>query len=69
MSAPPCAFDPWLLQANPGVFAAKTVDCFTRPGAVQLVHADAAVLAADVAAIRAMEVRREGEDREGGDGV
>ena len=43
----------WQLRA--GGFAGRTVDCFTRPGAVQLAHADPAQLAADVAAIRALE--------------
>jgi len=43
-------------QLKPGDFAALTVDCFTRPGSAQLVHADATRLAADCAAIRDLEL-------------
>jgi biotin carboxylase len=34
----------------------KTVDCFTRPGAVQLIHEDAAVVEADYVRIRELEL-------------
>jgi biotin carboxylase len=44
-------------QAKPGAFSGATVDCFTRPGAVQLAHVDPQQLAADVAAIRALEAK------------
>jgi biotin carboxylase len=39
-------------QAKPGSFSSATIDCFTRPGAVQLAHVDAEQLKADVATIR-----------------
>jgi biotin carboxylase len=47
----------WQLSA--GSFARKTIDCFTRPGAVQLVHEDPAQLARDVEAIRELETKRQ----------
>jgi hypothetical protein len=34
----------------------KTVDCFTRPGAVQLIHEDAAVVEADYVRLRELEL-------------
>ena len=42
-------------QVAPGGFVKKTIDCFTRPGAIQLVHTDDAVVEADCAAIRKLE--------------
>jgi len=42
-------------QLGPGGFARKTIDCFTRPGAVQLANEDETALARDVAAIRSLE--------------
>jgi biotin carboxylase len=47
----------WQLSA--GGFARKTIDCFTRPGAVQLVHRDPLQLARDVEAIRQLEAKRQ----------
>jgi len=44
------------LAVQPGMEQLRTVDCFTRPGSVQLTHEDPAVLAEDVAAVRALEV-------------
>ena len=44
------------LAVQPGMHQAKTIDCFTRPGAVQLVNEDPTALAADVAAIRDLEL-------------
>ena len=35
--------------------AVPTIDCFTRPGSVQLVHEDEAIVLADHARIRALE--------------
>lgn len=35
------------MTAQPGSFLSKTVDCFTRPGAVQLVNENAEQLQAD----------------------
>jgi L-amino acid ligase C-terminal domain 2 len=43
------------MTAQAGSVLRQTVDCFTRPGAVQLAHADAAVLQADYDAIRQLE--------------
>ena len=43
------------MAVQPGDDLRKTVDCFTRPGAVQLVHDDADVVEEDYAAIRALE--------------
>jgi biotin carboxylase len=44
------------LAVQPGMKQCATIDCFTRPGAVELVHDDDAVLAADVEVIRGLEV-------------
>ena len=44
------------MQVRPGGFVSRTTDCFTRPGSVQLVHEDEAVVLADHARIRALEV-------------
>eukprot|EP00904_Undaria_pinnatifida_P012537 jgi/Undpi1/8413/HiC_scaffold_25.g10881.m1 len=43
------------MSAQPGSYLKKTVDCFTRPGAVQLVHEDAKQLQADYLTIRELE--------------
>ncbi|KAJ8603981.1 hypothetical protein CTAYLR_003356 [Chrysophaeum taylorii] len=43
------------LAVQPGSKLAPTIDCFTRPGAIQLVHPDPAVVEADYRAIRALE--------------
>ena len=43
------------LAVQPGMKQCATIDCFTRPGAVELVHDDDAVLAADVEVIRGLE--------------
>jgi hypothetical protein len=43
------------MTAQAGSVLRQTVDCFTRPGAVQLAHADARVLQADYDAIRQLE--------------
>ena len=40
---------------HPGMFMAKTIDCFTRPAAFQLLHSDPAVVEADYLRIRALE--------------
>jgi len=45
------------LAVQPGMAQKRTVDCFTRPGAVQLVAEDAVALAKDVAAIRQLEIQ------------
>ena len=41
---------------QPGDELKKTVDCFTRPGAIQLIHDDAKVVEEDYEAIRKLEV-------------
>ena len=41
---------------QPGDELKKTVDCFTRPGAVQLIHDDPAVVEADYQMLRKLEV-------------
>ena len=43
------------MQVRPGGFVSRTTDCFTRPGSVQLVHEDEAIVLADHARIRALE--------------
>lgn len=43
------------LLTQPGALVTPTVDCFTSPGAVQLVHANVSVLEADQDAVRALE--------------
>ena len=43
------------MHTQPGSTVAPTIDCFTRPGSVQLVHEDEAVVLADHARIRALE--------------
>ena len=44
------------LHCQAGQFQDRTVDCFTRPGAVQLVHEDEAQVDQDYETIRALEV-------------
>ena len=44
------------LLCRAGAFVRRTTDCFTRPGAVQLLHAERQQVEADVRAIRAMEL-------------
>ena len=36
------------MQVRPGGFVSRTTDCFTRPGSVQLVHEDEAVVLASI---------------------
>jgi len=43
------------LAVQPGTAIKKTVDCFTRPASVLLLHDDEATLLADVASIRGLE--------------
>lgn len=43
------------LSVQPGSQLLPTVDCFTRPGSVQLIHSDPSVVQADYEAIRDME--------------
>jgi len=45
------------LAVQPGMAQKRTVDCFTRPGSVQLVADNDIALARDVAAIRALEIQ------------
>ena len=40
---------------QPGDELKKTVDCFTRPGAIQLIHDDAKVVEEDYETIRKLE--------------
>jgi hypothetical protein len=42
---------------HPGMFMAKTIDCFTRPASFQLLHKDAAVVKKDYERIRELEER------------
>ncbi|GMI01569.1 hypothetical protein TrLO_g10212 [Triparma laevis f. longispina] len=44
------------MAVQPGDQLKKTVDCFTRPGAVQLIHDDPAVVEADYQTLRALEI-------------
>jgi len=44
-------------QVSPGGFVKKTIDCFTRPGAIQLVHESEAVVEKDCEKIRSLETR------------
>ena len=41
------------MHVQPGSTVVPTIDCFTRPGSVQLVHEDEAIVLADHARIRA----------------
>ncbi|CAM9900557.1 unnamed protein product, partial [Ectocarpus sp. 13 AM-2016] len=43
------------MTAQPGSYLKKTVDCFTRPGAVQLVNEDKEQLMADYLRVRELE--------------
>jgi len=43
------------LAVQPGSLLEKTVDCFTRPGSVQLVHPDPNVVEQDYEKIRSLE--------------
>ena len=43
------------LAIQPGMEQKKTIDCFTRPGSVQLVHDDEAVVLQDYETIRQLE--------------
>ena len=47
------------LQTQVGSAVSPTIDCFTRPGAVQMVNELAGTLESDMARIREMEMNRE----------
>ena len=44
------------LAVQPGSALMKTIDCFTQPASVLLMHSDEATLLADVAVIRSLEL-------------
>ena len=44
------------LAIQPGMTQKPTIDCFTRPGSIQLAHEDPAILQADVEFIRGLEI-------------
>jgi hypothetical protein len=53
------SFRSFVLLKQVGSNLLPTIDCFTRPGAIQIVHEDIAQLEADCSRIREMERNEE----------